>query len=295
MSDRARGKRPTNNRDKKTQQQYVRGRSSYASMESTPFGRNRRAALSRQAMAEASRESHGDKSGTGCQTERSEPQKKPGRRTTEAIRRTTDRAPEGDGGRETGRHGDKQGRLQTNLARLRAFPAQGTGQQHPRPQRSGTRAKAGTTSRATDGWGGQNGAAHARGRDCPAAGTSRRNGGNSRAAGQKRPEPRGWDCGGERSAEPEGTVPGRRGRSCEGGNKSLTTSCGSGHLPHQPPFLFCETGEIENCQQNGNLRIKNPQPKERLRKDISFLSYFLLTQRPQHFAAAALFCLGEKM
>ena len=102
MSDRARGKRPTNNRDKKTQQQYVRGRSSNASMESTPFGRNRRAALSRQAMAEASRESHGDKSGTGCQTERSEPQKKPGRRTTEAIRRTTDRAPRATEGKRPG-------------------------------------------------------------------------------------------------------------------------------------------------------------------------------------------------
>ncbi len=37
--------------------------------------------------------------------------------------------------------------------------------------------------RQTDGWGGRNGAAHARGRDRPAAMPSRRDGGNSRAAG----------------------------------------------------------------------------------------------------------------
>ena len=155
--------------------------------------------------------------------------------------------------------------------------------------------------RATDGWGGQDGAAHARGRDCPAAMPSRRDGGNSRAAGQKRPEPRGWDCGGERSAEPEGTVQGRRAvgwaepepqyaQGRDGPAAHSSEACRGPGRPGQARtelrgwvqtfdnklrkwspattaaiFYFAKTGEVEQFHQIGNLRIKETQTKERLR------------------------------
>ena len=161
-------------------------------------------------MAEASRESHGDKYGTGCQTERSEPRKKPGRQTTEAIRRTTDRAPEGDGGRETGRHGDKQGRLQTNLARPRAFQRReqannASGHSEARRERRPEQ-QAGAAARSGQNGDGQREPAGPTGAQPPKAGReagrflarlcARRSGGEGL-------------CRWRNGAEPEGTVPGR--------------------------------------------------------------------------------------